>query len=437
MKMEEKEPLISSFPEEEEGILKDKLEMEEKQDDCLQSPKVDEGKEKLRNLVAFFIFGTCCNITYIVVLAAAFDLISITEANKLVNNDQKVNVNGFRCHAKSTAIILFLSVFPILICKYTAPFIVHCCNYHVRMMIIILSGLMSLAAPGLSSDTNVILFGVVCVSMNSGFGEITYLSLSSYYKKSVLPNFTSGTGLCGMATFLYAVITGAGVSPQSTILIFLVSPIIQGVAFWFILELPPELKIFSQCGDQPLQTCPGNPKENSMSNMTFKERITRIRPLVKYMVPLFFVFSLEYTINQGLFESLYFDLPWLSQDEQYRWYYFCYQVGALIARSSTYFFRLPNIWIQTVTQAIIFSVLLIQVLFPYIPSIYIVFSIIVIEGFCGGSVYANVFLNVTEEVEEEYLEYSMGVTSAADTTGIVTASVISMPLHKALCAKYQ
>lgn len=45
---------------------------------------------------------------------------------------------------------------------------------------------------------------------------------------------------------------------------------------------------------------------------------------------------------------------------------------------------------------------------PFIPSIWIVFAIILWEGLLGGATYVNAFNNVAREVEPVYREFSMG-----------------------------
>ena len=40
------------------------------------------------------------------------------------------------------------------------------------------------------------LLGVCCASYGSGLGEMTFLCLTSYYDKSVITAWSSGTGTC-------------------------------------------------------------------------------------------------------------------------------------------------------------------------------------------------------------------------------------------------
>lgn len=75
-----------------------------------------------------------------------------------------------------------------------------------------------------------------------------------------------------------------------------------------------------------------------------------------------------------------------------------------------------------------------------------VFLLVCLEGLCGGAAYVNTFYHVgrigghgDEEVEDDdksrlEREFRIGATGAADSCGILFASLISMPLETSLCA---
>ena len=58
---------------------------------------------------------------------------------------------------------------------------------------------------------------------------------------------------------------------------------------------------------------------NINSKSSWIDKLRLIRPLLKYMIPLFLVYFSEYFINQGLFELLYFKDSFVqSHEDQYR-----------------------------------------------------------------------------------------------------------------------
>jgi len=71
--------------------------------------------------------------------------------------------------------------------------------------------------------------GVACASISAGFGEITILQLTSFYSKTTVSAWSSGTGAAGLlGSFSYAAMTGPlKVKPRTAILILLFIPVLQ------------------------------------------------------------------------------------------------------------------------------------------------------------------------------------------------------------------
>jgi len=379
-------------------------------------------RETFRNCAAFFILGVLAPATYTISITAAYDLMALSDKNQGI--DHKVAKNGFQCNKHATATVLFVSVFPGLILKCCAPFCIHLFNYHCRFIMIVVSAILSLSLLGLSKNVLFILLGVGLGSISMGLSDIVTISLTSFYGEKTLKFLSSGIGFSYTFTFAYAAMTTAGLLPQTTILIFLFVPALQIVTFWVYLRLPEELQAL--CGSSYQKECP-------TVAMSFTERCTRIALLWRFVVPMVLVYFAEYSINQGLYEFMYYDLPWISQAEQYRWYQCIYAVGVIISRSSSSVIRIRNVWILALLQYVMLIIFVFQVLFPYISSIFVTFALILFEGLLGGGVYINSFLNVSENIEDEYIEFSLGVTSASEEIGITLASLVTMPLHSLLC----
>jgi battenin len=176
-------------------------------------------------------------------------------------------------------------------------------------------------------------------SIASSLGEITFLSMSTLYSRNLsLGSWSSGTGAAGLiGAFSYAAITSAGVSPSNTILIMLCMPVIMSISYILLPSvsfvqtkikksmtiIDGTLTIDSVQEDKSL-TNRLSKTSLTNSNSTFKEKavnkLSLVRPLLKYMVPLFLVYFAEYFINQGMFELLYFKNDFIKQhEEQYRY----------------------------------------------------------------------------------------------------------------------
>lgn len=162
-----------------------------------------------------------------------------------------------------------------------------------------------------------------------------------------------------------------------------------------------------------------------------------IRPLIwPFMLPLFLVFWAEYTINQGVFPALLFPLestPFKNMRDHYVYYQFIYQIGVFISRSSLRFFPVKQIFALSLAQVSVLVVLLLQALLSYIPSVYIVFIIILIEGLFGGSTYINAFHQISQTTPAIHREFAMGAAAVADTLGITMAGITSALIGPWLC----
>jgi battenin len=69
--------------------------------------------------------------------------------------------------------------------------------YYSRIRILGTVGfsLASFLLVGLGNVTGLIIFGVACASLSSGFGEMTFLSFTARYDKSTVSGWSSGTGV--------------------------------------------------------------------------------------------------------------------------------------------------------------------------------------------------------------------------------------------------
>lgn len=76
-------------------------------------------------------------------------------------------------------------------------------------------------------------------------------------------------------------------------LIMLIFPAIEALAFWVLLRRPTILPVLSAESTEELI-------DDDKPLQGFKEKFFYIKNLIKYMVPLALVYFFEYFINQGL-----------------------------------------------------------------------------------------------------------------------------------------
>uniref|UniRef100_UPI00358E1256 battenin-like isoform X2 n=1 Tax=Myxine glutinosa TaxID=7769 RepID=UPI00358E1256 len=395
-----------------------------------------------RNITGFWFLGLCNNFAYVVMLSAAQDILNKQYNSTGVSNSsdddlETLSANSpstYDCNPISTGAILLADVVPSLILKITAPLFLHHVPYSIRVVTCALFSSGSFLVVSFSVNVAMSLTGVVFASFSSGLGEVTFLSLSTFFNRHVISGWSSGTGAAGLVGSLtYLGFTQAHISPENTLLIMLVVPAFLIVSYWIVLVFPPECPAGSTCGFARSQsnihiTAPSN-------RMTYREKWNVFQGLMSHMSYLGLVYLAEYFINQGLVELLYFHNISLTHDEQYRWYQALYQAGVFISRSSLKIIHIKKTWILALLQCVNAVFIFFAAYYRFLPSIFIVFPIIVYEGLLGGASYVNTFNNIRHEVNENHCEFALGVTSVADSIGIALAGAIAIPVHNAICER--
>ena len=282
------------------------------------------------------------------------------------------------------------------------------------MLVTIGFSLASFVLVAVSTIETLVLLGVVCASVASGFGELVFLCLTTRYHKSTVSAWASGTGGAGVAGALVYAVLKTFLSPMVTLLVQLFVPVLMFLTYFFLLG-PANINHYRPNLTEEQTSKQGNSVRIEKHNEDHKKKgemeVLRISPpetydgdkspllvgerrrwrnggnqpslkelnkveakfwlshvkyiphLFKYMIPLFLVYFAEYAINQGFFELLYntnthIGSYCLDQKSQYRWLQVVYQVGVLVSRSSVSVIYIRHFWILALLQVCTFEFLL-------------------------------------------------------------------------------
>ena len=340
----------------------------------------------------------------------------------------------------STGVILLADVLPAICVKLIAPFVVISMN--IKVIIVVVMSSLSFIIVSVSSSNMVTILGVICASISSGLGEASFLSFTHYFSECVIGAWSSGTGASGViGAGSYAVLTSMGLSPHNTVLLMLIIPV--GLAITFFCVVTPTKTYTTSHQYAPISGDELNTEADEMNEQNihqetdlFLNKIILIRGLLKYMVPLGAVYYFEYLINQGLFELLYFPGTVLSHRQQYRVYQVLYQVGVLVSRSSLSCLVINKIYILSTLQGINLVILLLQSIYWTLggnSGLIVILCFIFWEGLLGGAAYVNSFHKISNESSERDREFSLGISSIADSIAIGLAGLSALPLHNWIC----
>ncbi|KZV95981.1 batten's disease protein Cln3 [Exidia glandulosa HHB12029] len=417
---------------------------------------------------SFFVFGLINNVLYVIILSAALDLVPPSTPK---------------------GIIAFCNIAPALVAKVGWPYLLKGRIRYMKRLI----GCCVLAVLGMvvvaAFDTLLPrLLGICLASFASGLGELTFLQLSTtYHPHSVCGHavgyFASGTGAAGIVgAGLWWLLRSLGV--RLGVGLSAVLPFVTPVVYLVVL---PRQEVFAGINDDstweepattaeyaPVPTAdpsdvfpaPAERESSSASekvSLSLEDKWRLVRPLLfKYMLPLFCVYTLEYTINQGIAPTLVYPVPEpathpilrhviVSMRDFYPLWQLVYQTSVFLSRSSISLGIPPLparlLPLPAIVQAFILAILALESglgLFAdnsdvSIP-LFLIFVLISAEGICGGLAYVNVFYRVGQEPQAERSErarqereFKIGSIGFADSLGILTASLLAVPTEVGLC----
>jgi len=444
------------------------------------SPGSTEDAKRSRRLLfklglSFFLFGLINNVLYVIILSAALDLVPPSTPK---------------------GIITFCNIAPALVAKVGWPYLLKGRIHYVKRLIgcCLLSSFGMIVVAAFDS-LEMRLLGISLASLSSGLGELTFLQLSTRYHPSYVAGhsvgyFASGTGAAGLVgALIWWEVRSLGVRLGVGMSAFM--PLVIPLTYLFLLPRPIEFASLSlpeheeeDAADVPSEYMPlpsgedgtdageaslyTSPMKASVS-LTARDKLRLVRPLLlKYMLPLFCVYTFEYTINQGIAPTLIYPVPSAEEHpimrlivhsirDYYPLWQLVYQSTVFLSRSSISFGLPPLptrlLSLPAVVQGGILFVLALESGLGLIPASMeglafgLVFLLISIEGVCGGLAYVNVFYRINQdyqlpgesenahnhERERQEREFKIGSIGFADSSGILLASLLSMPTEIGLC----
>jgi battenin len=285
---------------------------------CRDAPKIltlSTGPKhpRARLIASFFLFGVLNNILYVIILSAALDLVPPSTPKGLV---------------------AFFNIFPSLITKLLWPYLVPGrARYTRRILVCTAASWMGMITIALVNSTPLRLLGISMASFSSGFGEMTFLQLSTTmptprHSRDSLAAWSSGTGGAGIGgAALWWMLRSLGVRGGLGLASFL--PFAFPAVFFLLhprftradghgmvedgdsiagvhgrTSRQPifavdedDVSVHSDAGHGARKVFIAQTPSVQVT-LTTQEKIALVKPmLLPYMLPLFLVFVFEYIIN--------------------------------------------------------------------------------------------------------------------------------------------
>ncbi|KAL9603173.1 MAG: hypothetical protein Q9219_001376 [cf. Caloplaca sp. 3 TL-2023] len=379
----------------------------------------------VRVCTAFWLFGLINNVLYVIILSAALDLVGPSVPKSLV---------------------LLADVIPSFLMKLVAPYFIHVVPYSLRIIlfaVISAWGMILIALTPSYTNGGTIstkMAGVVLASLSSGAGELSFLGLTHYYGSFSLAAWGSGTGGAGLiGAGAYAIATTTiGLSVKTSLLASAFLPVVMLLSFFLVLPRGPLRQGDKARGQETMaeDDGEGNAISENENQGLLSGPIDSSTSARTTILPLFLVYFAEYLINQSVAPTLLFPLkssPFTQYRSFYPTYATIYQLGVFISRSSLPFLRIHRLYPPSFLQCANLALLVLQSLYFFLPSVYIVFAVIFWEGLLGGLVYVNTFAEIGDQVPKDEREFALGATTVSDSGGIMAAGLLGLGVETVLC----
>ena len=428
----------------------------------------------LKAHVAFLMLGFFNHFGSALMMSSAHDIVfrqdeaqyrakdALNETTAVPGN---ISCNELRCNTLSTATVLLAHVVPSLLVKLAVPHVVHLISSSACIFLCVVLTTQSLLFVALTHVRALSYLGVAFMSVSTSLGEITFLRLTSFFPSSIVTCWSSGTGAAATTAAWMYLFLRKKLPQRDSHLLCLVVPVCLAITY---LQFTRSFKLGGQkrMSEHLFNEDEDFERDDSQGDLCSREspvwrrsKVARldvllskpcahrklvkhsvvdtlliIKPLLKYMLPLFIVYFSEYVINQGLYELMSWrNCIFMDPQEQYRWLQALYQCGVFLSRSSGYLLPIKPIWLLACLQAVNLVVLLLEVSSHIFPSIFVSFGLALYEGLLGGACYVNAFTRIHNEVDAQSREFSMMFTSVADASGIMMAALVSLPIHSQYC----
>ncbi|WFD06215.1 battenin CLN3 protein [Malassezia vespertilionis] len=354
--------------------------------------------------IGFVLLGLLNNLPYVVILAAAQELLP---------------------PHTPTGLVTFVNIAPALLSKAIFPYFLKGeIQYTFRVWACVLLAIVGMLTIAMFSSLTLRLIGIGIASFGSGLGEVSYLQYSTRYPfattMSAVGLFSSGTGAAGLLGALaWWLVRPLGIRTGIGLLSLL--PLGMALAFFVILPAPhawPKHSARRAEQDEAAQRLmdpDGVPAEDqdaeteayrgARDGLSFAHKMRLLRPMLfPYVLPLVCVYFAEYTINQGVAPTLLYPVPSSAKHpllaavihslrDYYPLYQLIYQTFVFCSRSYTSVLQLPPIpkswlWSPAIVQFTLLGLMVSESVFAWFRESIarsLVIVLVAVEGLAGGA----------------------------------------------------
>ena len=359
------------------------------------------------------LFGTCLNFGYNTILAAAHDLLKLSQSR-----DEKQF-----CNPLSTGTLLICDTAGGLVGILCAPLIP--ISSHIKIVFVTLLTMAGFMVVAYSYSDIVTLTSVFFIAFGAGFGEAVIMNESLDHRKSVISAYTSGSGAAAILSSTAYLSATFFFTTRTSLQLMLVVPLIMSAAYFCVIQ-----KASGQSDDPQ----PGTSVTQEAKSLPVREKaLVLMHSLPATLVPLLLTSTFRSFMSQGLFELMDAKESGLSNDIQYRLHVTLCNSGMFLAQSTAQWLPVRILWLLPVIEIIITIAIVVQILATesiFVFSLFLSFT----AGLNGGAVVTLVYCKIRNECLSQIQSFVMQAAILFNELGSAIAGSIAIPTHTYICS---
>ncbi|KAH0570817.1 CLN3 protein [Spironucleus salmonicida] len=386
-------------------------------------------REPWQTNLGFMLLGLMNNFSYVIGISAAIDIVE-KEFPK--------------------SIVLLCDIGPGFLISFIYPFFHQYFNIKIVAFVISLFGVLGYILAGLSATYGkaIGLCGVICFSCQIG-NEGPSLAHSGKFLPDCTSSFCIGMGIAGLlGAGGYALLTSVfHIEYQIILYSFCPLPLLLNLGVWLTFRKPSvklQLELEAQQSNvqntnvEEITEVSSNlsvsgiterdnveePKTAEVDYTSIKEKGKTVKHNLLCFVSLWSVYVFQYTTTTGVNPTLIFGG---EEKTYYRVAAFAIRIGNLIGRTSILYYTFPY-WSLAVFSAAclcLFVLFVLQSLYRFITSIWIMLAICPLIGFCSGVIYSDTMTWVQKRnLHPNQRSYGLAVAGMCTNLGVICSSLI-------------
>ena len=302
-------------------------------------------------------------------------------------------------------------------------------------------------------------------------GEATFLGYIRTFPEDYISGWSCGTGIAGVAAALLSLTFKLiGESFDLKYLYIIVAPV--SILFFFAyfithkiktnidaklvkeeentenVDNSNEIEIERKTGDtlnnmnqipnRPTELLQKNTYSNKATDVSLNEELSCKNFVLgfkygrRYIINMFIVYFLEYTVCTGFCERAnyfgYVDSKGTFYEKaQYETFLLFYQIGVVLSRSSLFIFKyLKFVEILNIIQFCNFVFWFLEALLGIVSNQIVCFITLILLGLCGGGVYVGCFYFVLNDIRipPQYKELVLNIATLFNDMGVLLSSIL-------------